>query len=119
MYSHLVSIEVGVERCTYEWMKFDCLTLYKDWLEGLDSKSVECRSSVKHNRMLFDDVLKDIPYLRLKSLNHLLCTLYVVCGSVSGKLLHNEWFEKLDSHLLRKTTLINLKLWLYADNRTA
>ena len=116
MYGHLVTIEVCVERCTNKWMKLDRLTFYKDRLERLDTQTMQCRCTVKHNRMLFNDVLKDIPYLRLKSLNHLLCTLYVVCGSVSGKLLHNEWFEKLDSHLLWKTTLINLKLWLYTDN---
>ena len=44
--SHLVTIEIGVERCTYQWMKLDCLTFYKDRLKCLDTQSVKCRSTV-------------------------------------------------------------------------
>ena len=73
MDSHLVSVEIGVERCTNQWMKLDSLTLYKDWLECLDTKSVQCRSTVQHNRMLFDNVFQYIPYFRLYFLDHFLC----------------------------------------------
>ena len=119
MYSHLVTIEVGVERCTYEWVKLYSLTFYKDWLECLNTKSVECRRTVKHNRVLLDNILKYIPDLCLKLLYHLLSILYIMCCSIRNKLLHNERLEKLNSHLLWKTTLINLKLRSNNDNRTS
>ena len=35
--SHLVTIEVGVERCTCEWVELDSLTFNHAWLECLDT----------------------------------------------------------------------------------
>jgi hypothetical protein len=35
--SHLVTIEVSVERSTNEWVKLDCLAFDKLWLERLDA----------------------------------------------------------------------------------
>ena len=46
MHSHLVTVEIGVERGTYQRMKLNCLTFYKDWLERLNTKSVQCRGTV-------------------------------------------------------------------------
>ena len=46
MYCHLVSIEVCVERGTYQRMQLDRLTLYQDRLEGLDTQSVQGRGTV-------------------------------------------------------------------------
>ena len=116
MDSHLVTIEIGIECCTYKRMQLDSLTFYKDWLKSLNTKSVKCRSTVKHNRMLFNNILKYIPYFSLKSLNHLLGTLNIMCLTACYKLLHNERLEKLNCHLLRETTLIYLKFRTYNDN---
>ncbi len=46
MYGHLVTIEVGVERVTYEWVYLDSVTFDKYRLESLDTKSVQSRSAV-------------------------------------------------------------------------
>ena len=108
MNSHLVTIEIGVERGTHKRMKLDCLTLYEDRLECLNTETVQCRSTVQHNRMLFDDVLEHIPDLSLKSLDHLLRTLDIMSGSVCNELLHDERLEQLDCHFFRKTALVNL-----------
>jgi hypothetical protein len=35
--SHLVTVEVSVERSTNEWVKLDCLAFYKLRLERLDT----------------------------------------------------------------------------------
>ena len=119
MYSHLVTIEVSVERGTNKRMKLDRLTFYKDRLECLDTQTMQCRCTVQHNRMLLNDVLKDIPYCRLKLLYHFLGIFDVVGSSVGNKLFHNERFEQLDSHLFRKTTLIDLQFRSYDDYRTS
>ena len=65
MDSHLVAIEVGVECGTYQWMQLNCLTFNQDRLECLDTQSMQCRSTVLHNRMLFDHVFQHIPNLWL------------------------------------------------------
>ena len=119
MDSHLVTVEVSVVCCTYERMKLNCTAFNKYRLECLDTKSMKCRCTVKHNRMLLDNVFKDVPDLCLESFNHSLCRLNIVCKSLFNKLLHNEGLEKLDSHFLRKTALENLKLRAYNDNRTS
>ena len=116
MDSHLVTIEIGIERCTYKWMKLDSLTFYKYRLECLNTKSVKRRRTVKHNRMLADNFFKYIPNLCLKFFYHLLSLFDVVCCLIGNKFFHNERFEKLDSHFFWKTTLVNLKFRSYYDN---
>ena len=69
--------------------------------------------------MLFDDILKYVPYLGLQTFHHLLRALDVVRGSVLYKLLHNERLEQLDGHLLRKTTLVDFQLRSNDDNGTS
>src|SRR5699024_3782839 len=116
---HLVAVEVRVERGTNQGMKLDRLTFYQDRLESLDSQTVKCRRTVQHNRMFFDNVLKDIPYFRLQLLNHFLRVLDVMGGSVGNQFLHNKGLEQLDRHLFRQTALINLKFRTDYDNRTS
>ena len=120
VHCHLVSVEVRVERGTNQRMQLDSLTFYQNRLEGLDTKTMQGRSTVQHNRMLFDDVFQYIPYLRLYlTLYHFLSALDIMRGTVLYQFLHNEGFEQFDGHLLRKTALINLQLRTYDDNGTS
>ena len=119
MNRHLVAVEVRVERCTNKRMKLDRLTFYQDRLESLDSQTVKCRGTVQHNRMLFDNVFKNIPHLGLKLLYHFLRVFDVMRSSVCNQLLHNKRFKQLDGHLFRQTALINLKFRTNYDNRTS
>ena len=119
MDSHLVTVKVSIKRSTYKRMKLDSLTLYKYRLKCLNTESMKCRRSVKHYRMLFDDFLKDIPYIILHSLNHLLGRFYIMSCSLFYKFLHYERLEKFYSHLLWKTALIDFKLRSYYDNRSS
>jgi len=100
-------------------MQFDRLTLDQDRLKCLDAQSVQCRCTVQHDGMLFDNVLEDIPDARLQTLDHLLCRLDVVRGTVLYKLLHNERLEQLDRHLFRQAALIDLQFGSDDDNGTA
>ena len=119
MHSHLVTIKVCIKRGTHQGMKLDSLTLYKDGLECLDTESVKCRCTVKHNGVLLDHILEHIPHAGLQTLYHLLCCTDVVCGAVCHQFLHNEGLEQLDSHFLGETALIDLKLGTNHDNGTA
>ena len=119
MDSHLVSIEVCVVSCTYERMQLDRLTFHEDRLERLDTEPVQRGGTVQHNRMLLDHFLKHIPHLRLESLDHLFCVLYIMSCTVRHKLFHNKRLEQLDRHLFRKTALIDLQLRSHDDNGTS
>ena len=113
--SHLVTVEVGVERCTCQRMKLDCLTLDKFWLESLDTKTVKCRGTVQEYRMTFHHVLKDIPDNRLTTVYYLLCALYSLHNTTLNKLTDYEWLVKLCCHKLRQTALTHLQLRTYND----
>ena len=119
MDSHLVSVKVSVECGTYKRMQFDRTTLYQDRFKRLNTKSVQCRCTVQHNRMLFNDVLKDIPYLRLKTFYHLLGIFNIVRGAVGNQLFHYKRFKQLNRHLFGQTTLIDLQFRSYNDNGTS
>ena len=119
MDSHLVAVEVSVEGRTHQRMQLDGLALYQDRLKGLDTQSVQGRGTVQHNRMLFDNILQHIPYLRLQSLYHLLGILYIVGGSVGNQLLHNKGLKQLNGHFLRKAALVYLKFRSNHDNGTS
>ena len=73
VYSHLVTIEVGVESRTYEWVETYSLTFHEFRLERLNTKAVQCRSTVKEYRVAFQDILKNIPYHRVLTVNNFLC----------------------------------------------
>ena len=120
VHSHLVSVEVGVKSRTNQRMKLDSFTLYQYRLKGLDAKSVQGRSTVQHNRMLFDHIFQHIPYFRLHlALYHLLGALNVVSRTVLHQFLHHEGFKELNSHLFGKAALVNLQLRSHHDNGTA
>ena len=120
MHSHLVSVEVRVERGTYQRMQLDGLALYQDRLKCLDTQTVQGRRAVQHNRMLFDHILQHIPYLGLHlALYHLLRALNIMGSAVLHQLLHHEGLEQLDGHLLGQTALVNLKLGANHDNGTS
>ena len=66
MHSHLVSIEVGVERGTNQRMQLDGFTFHQDGLKCLDTQTMQGRRTVQHYRMLFDYLLQHIPDLGLQ-----------------------------------------------------
>ena len=47
VHSHLVTVEVGVERCTNKRMKSYCTTFNKHRFKRLDTKAVKCRCTVQ------------------------------------------------------------------------
>ena len=119
MHSHLVTVEIGVKRCTYQRMKFNRLTFYQNRLKRLDTKTVKSRSTVQHNRMLTNDFFQNIPYGRLQFFYHFLGIFNIVCRSICHQLFHNKRFKQLDSHLLRQTTLVNLQFRSHYDYGTS
>ena len=119
MHSHLVSVEVRVEGGTYQGVQLDCLSFYQNGLKGLNAQTVQGRSAVQHDRMLFDYILQHVPNLRLQLLHHLFGVFNIVGGAVGHQLLHNEGLEQLNGHLFGQTALVDLQLRSHHDNGTS
>jgi len=117
--SHLVSVEVCVERCTDERVQLDGLALYEYRLKRLDSESVQCRGTVEQNRVILDDVIKNVPYFRLRSFYHDSCLLCILSELSVSELPHDERLEELERHSLRKSALVELQVRSYYDYGTS
>ena len=72
VHGHLVAVEVGVEGRADERVQLDRLALDQHRLEGLDAEAVQRRRAVQQHRMLADDLVEDVPDLRLLLLDQLL-----------------------------------------------
>ena len=116
--SHLVTIEVGVECGTSQWVQLDSLTLNELRLESLDTQTVQCWCTVEEHRMTLHHVFKDIEDNRLTTVNNLLSALNSLHDTALDELTDNEWLIQLGSHQLRQTALTHLQLRTYDDNRT-
>ena len=119
MNSHLVTVEVGVECGADKGMKLNSLTLNKHRFKRLDSEPVQSRCAVEHYGVILDNDLKGVPNALFLAVNGFPCGLDVCCNACFNKALHNKRLEKLKSHFLRKTALINFELRSNNDNRTA
>ena len=112
---HLVTVEVSVKRCTYEWVQLNCLALNEQRFECLNSQAVQRRSTVQQNWVFLNDVFKNVPHLWPATLNHALCTLNVLCKLLIDQTLHNEWLEQFECHQLRQTALLQAQCWAGND----
>src|SRR3989338_4093335 len=65
VHRHLVSVEIRVERSAYQGMYSYSIAFYQDGLECLYSKSMQGRRPIEHYRMVFYDIVEDIPHLQL------------------------------------------------------
>ena len=118
MDSHLVAVEVGVERATSEGVQLDGLTLDQLGLERLDAEAVQRRCTVQQHGVLADDVVEDVPHLGALTLNLALGGLDVLRVVLLNQALHDEGLEQLQGHLLGQTTLVQLQLRADDDNGT-
>ena len=118
MDSHLVTIEVRVVCRASQWMELQGTSLSEDWLKGLNTQTMQGRCTVQEHWMLLNNILKNIPYFFLGTLNHTLSVLDIVSNLLTNQLLHNKWLEELQSHFLWQTALVNLKLRSDYDNGT-
>ena len=119
MHRHLVTIEVGIECRTDQWVDLDGLAFDQLRLKGLDAQTVQGWRTVEQHRMLGDDLFKDIPDLwTYGPLDHPLGRLDVLGMRQINQALHHEGLEQLDGHVLRQATLVQLQLRARHDHRT-
>ncbi len=116
---HLVTVEVGVEALAHQWMQVNRVTFQRVWFKGLDADAVKSRSSIQKNRVILDDLLKNIPNFFVFAFQHLLGRLDRV--GVLKLLQHadDERLVKFKCYLLRQTALMQLQSWTDDDNASA
>ena len=118
VYSHLVTVEVGIECRTCQRVQLDSLTLDEFRLESLDTQTVQCRCTVQEHGMTLHDVLEDIPDDGLTTVDNLLGRLHRLHDSALDELADDERLVELGCHQLRQTALAHLQLRTDDDNRT-
>ena len=116
--SHLVTVEVRVEGGTGQRMELNSLTLDHLRLEGLDTETVKCRSTVQEDGMALHDVLEDIPYDGILAVYDLLSALNRLDDTALDELTDDEGLVELSGHILRQTALVHLQLRADDDDRT-
>ena len=119
MHSHLVTVEVGVERGTYQRMQFDGTAFGKDRLECLNTKTVQRRCTVQEYRMFFNYFFQNVPNDVVGAFHHAFGVFDIGCLSALDKAFHYKGFEQLQCHFLRQAALVHFKFRAYNDNGTA
>ena len=116
--SHLVTVEVGVERCTSQWVQLNGFTLDEFRLEGLNTQTVQCWSTVQEHGVTLHHVFQDVPDNWFAAVNNALGTLHSLHNAALNELADDEWLVELCSHELRKTTFAHFQFRTNHDNRT-
>ncbi|MNX61114.1 hypothetical protein D3C86_920390 [compost metagenome] len=117
--SHLVAVEVGVERGTDQRVQADGLALDQLRLERLDAQTVKRRRAVQHDRVFPDHFFQDVPDLRLLALDHALGLLDGARQALGVQTRIDEGLEQLQRHLFGQAALVQLQLGAHGDDRTA
>src|SRR3989338_3370711 len=96
---HLVDVKVSVESGTDQRVYPYGLAFDQFWLERLYTQPVESGRSIQHDRMLFNDLVKNIPHLQLFAFDYSFSALYSMEKPFFFKLLYYERFKKFQRHL--------------------
>ena len=118
VYRHLVTIEVGIERCTCQRMQLDSFTLNHLRLECLDTQTVQSRRTVQQYRMSFHYMFQDIPNHRFLTIYNLLCRLNGLYNTTFNQFTNDKWFVQFGSHQFRNTAFTHFQFRTYNDYRT-
>ncbi len=106
MDGHLVAVEVGVEGGTNERMQLNGLAFDQGRLKCLNTQTVQRRRAVQHDRMLADDIFKDVPHHRFLTFDHFLGLLDGGRVAENFQLMEDERLEQLQRHQLRQAALM-------------
>ena len=114
--SHLVTVEVGVERRTSQRVQLNSLTLDELRLESLNTQTVQCWCTVEQYGVTLHHILQDIPDDGLTAIDNLLGRLHGLDDATLNELTDDERLIQLGSHQLRQTALAHLQLRTDDDN---
>ena len=119
VHSHLIAVEVGVIGRTDERVNLDRLALDQYGFKGLDTEAVKSGRTIQEHRVLLDHGFESVPHLGGLELDKLLGHLDGGREFAFFQLLIDEGLEKLEGHLFRQTTLMELELRADHNDRTS
>ena len=119
VYRHLVTVEVCIERRTYERVQLNRLALDQYRFERLDAEPVQCWRTVQHDRMFADDLFEDVPDFCAFALDKTFGRLDSRRLAAQLQFGKNKRLEQFQRHLLRQTALMKFERRSYYDHRTA
>src|SRR5205085_2698933 len=119
LHSHLVTVKVGIEGRTDQRMQLDSAAFYQHSLKSLDTQAVQRWRTVQEHRVILNDLFQYIPHFRLHALHKTLGAFDIVRKVLLNQLAHDEWLEEFKRHSLRETTLVQLQVRTYHNNRAA
>ena len=118
MHGHLVTIKVSVEGSTNQRVKLDGLSFDQFWLEGLDTKPVQCWRTVQQYRMPLQYIFKDVPYNGILTIHNLLGRFHSLHNTALNQFSDDKWLVEFSSHIFRQTALMKSKFRTNNNNRT-
>ena len=119
MDSHLVTVEVSVERSANQWMKLYGLAFDQNGLKRLNSQTMQSRRPVQHHGMLFDHFLKNVPNNGRTRFNFLFRRFDGGGDPHRFQARKNKWFEQFQRHQFGQTALVQLEGGADNNDRTA
>ena len=119
MYRHLVAVEVGVERGANQRVDLDGFAFHQHRLECLNTQAVKRGSAVQQYWVVFNDLFQDVPNHGFLLFHHFFGLLDGGAVSRLFQPVIDERLEQFESHLLRKTALVQLEFGTDHDHRTA
>ena len=117
--SHLVTVKVGVEGSTYQWVQTHSTSFHQLRFEGLDSQTVQRRCTVHQNRIAVNDTFHNIPDTRILTVDQLFRCLRIACNFLVYDFIDDKRLEQLNCHFTRQTALIHFQIRSDRDNRTS
>ena len=118
VHRHLVAVKVSVKGCADKRVQVDGFAFNQLWLKRLNTKTVKRRRAVEQNRVLADNLFKDIPDFRLFFFNQLLGSFNSASKTFCVKTGIDKRLEQLKRHLLRQTALMQFQIRANHDDRT-
>ena len=115
VYRHLVTVEVGVERATHQWVQLDRLAFYQTRLEGLDRQTVQSWGTVEEHGVPLQDIFEDFPDYRILTVYKFFCRFNRFHDTALDEFADDEGFEQFGSHPFGQTTLVQFQGWAYYD----
>ena len=117
VYSHLVAVEVGVERRTCQRVELYGLALDELGLERLDTQTVKRRSTVEEHGMALHHILEDIPDDRFAAVDDFLRRLHRLDDAALDEFAYDERLVELGGHEFGQTALAHLQFRTHHDDR--
>ena len=119
VYGHLVTVKIGIERRSYQWVQLDSLAFNQFGLECLNAQPVQCRRAVQHDRVAFEHIFKNVPNHGVFPIHDFLSRLHGFDNAAFNQFPDDERLEQLSRHVFWQSAFVQFQFRANHNNRTA